>query len=303
MDGQHNSAENELQFLERLSIDELETLLRFSGDSADVEMLFDAIVEEVVAREEKSPTGRLPSVNTAWEEFQMMCRNMPEEKMQPSMSAEGSEFVPDSEDGPVPSTMPAKTQSKCISFRRTIRTVSAMVAAVILTLALMVGVQAAGVDVFNALARWTEDIFHFETQSTELDHNNRLYSSIQESLNMQESFGRYAPKWYPAGSIVTDVQAFKDDFGKSVQISLLNGDGKQYFIGVDLYNQSNYIDPLTFEIEADSVEEYISNGKAYFIFTNSETTNAVFNDGITVYRIWGELMIPEIKSMLDSIGG
>ena len=51
MDGQHNSAEHELKFLERLSIDELEALLRFSGDAADIEMLFDAIVEEVVARE------------------------------------------------------------------------------------------------------------------------------------------------------------------------------------------------------------------------------------------------------------
>ena len=57
MDGQHNSAEHELKFLERLSIDELEALLRFSGDAADIEMLFDAIVEEVVAREEKKTQG------------------------------------------------------------------------------------------------------------------------------------------------------------------------------------------------------------------------------------------------------
>lgn len=303
MDGQHNSAEHELKFLERLSIDELEALLRFSGDAADIEMLFDAIVEEVVAREEKKTTGRLPNVDIAWEEFQTMYRNMPDEKMHPSMSVEGATFIPDGEDGPVPSTIPAKTRPKRIFFQRAIRTASAMAAAVILTLALMVGAQAAGVDVFNALARWTEDIFHFETQFTESDNNNSLYISIQESLNMQDSFGKYTPRWYPDGSIITNVETFKDDFGKSIQISLLNGSGKQFFIGLDQYNQSNYINPLIFEIEADSVEEYVKDEKTYYIFINSSMTTAVLNDGSTVYQIWGELAVQEIKSMLNSIGG
>lgn len=77
MDEQHNPLKSELKFLERLSIEELEALLKLSGDPDDVELLFDTVVEEVVAREKENPTGRLPDVDTAWDELQMMYQDIP----------------------------------------------------------------------------------------------------------------------------------------------------------------------------------------------------------------------------------
>lgn len=301
MDGQHNPPKSELKFLERLSIEELEALLKFSGDPDDVELLFDTVVEEVVARETKNPTGRLPDVDTAWDEFQMTYNSLDRETL-PTFSEE-EEVLPNLSHGSETPATQAKDKPKSVSFRRVIRTAAAMAAAIALCLGLMVGAQAAGADVFGTLARWTDETFHFETRSAELDNSNTLYISIQESLNMQESFDQYTPRWYPEGSIITDMQTFKDDMGRSVQISLRDGSGKQFFICIDQYNQNNYVDPLTFEIEAGSVEEYLSNGKTYFIFANSKMTTAVFNNSTTVYRIWGELVVQEVKCMLDSIGG
>ena len=43
MDEQHNPLKSELKFLERLSIEELEALLKLSGDPNDVELLFDTV--------------------------------------------------------------------------------------------------------------------------------------------------------------------------------------------------------------------------------------------------------------------
>ena len=70
MSEQRNSTDQELEFLEKLSIEELEALLKTSGNPNDIEAFFDAVIKEVVKREKKEPTGRLPDVDTAWEDLQ-----------------------------------------------------------------------------------------------------------------------------------------------------------------------------------------------------------------------------------------
>jgi len=297
MDEQRSSPRSELKFLERLSIEELEALLRSGGDPTDMEALFDAVVEEVVAREEKDPTGRLPDVDAAWDELQMMYNSL--------------DRIPLEEEGALPDlahssealAAQAGDKPKRISIRRIVRTVAVMAAVIALCLGLMVGAQAAGADVFGALARWTDETFHFETRAANLDNNNKLYASIQETLDAQESLGQYAPRWYPEGSTITDVQIFQDDLGVSVQISLADGDGDLFYINVDRYYQNTYIDSQTFEIDAEHVEEYLSKGKTYFILSNSENNAAVWSDGSVMQTIWGQLDSNCIKRIIDSVGG
>lgn len=301
MDEQRNPLKGELKFLERLSIEELEALLKFSGDPDDVELLFDTVVEEVVAREKENPTGRLPDVDTAWDELQMMYHNRTVadgEVLLPSLEEEAA-AISAGANGSMPLSA---AKPKRISFQRVIRTAAAMVAVVILSLALMVGAQAAGVDVFGVLARWTDDTFHFETKPANMDNNITLYETIQTSLNVQESLGKYTPKWYPEGTNVIDVQVFEDNLGISAQISLSDDTGNRFFVSVDQYKQGTYVDPQIFEIEADTVEEYISNGKSYFIFENTEEVTAVWSNGTIVQSIWGKLDTKSIKNMIDSIG-
>ena len=191
MDEQHNPLKGELKFLERLSIEELEALLKLSGDPDDVELLFDTVVEEVVAREKENPTGRLPDVDTAWDELQMMYHNMPDEGRLP-LSSFGA-AVSAGEDGLAPLDNSTADKPRRIPLRRVARTAAVVAAAAALCLALMVGAQAAGVDVFGALARWTDDTFRFETQPTDVDNNSALYESIQAALNIRESVNVKSP--------------------------------------------------------------------------------------------------------------
>ncbi len=300
MDEQHNPFKSELKFLERLSIEELEALLKLSGDPDDVELLFDTVVEEVVAREKENPTGRLPDVDAAWDELQMMYQNMPVEERRPLPLSEGISSAGDHGSRSLAST--AEDKPRRVSFRKVARTAAIMAAAVVLCLALMVGAQAAGVDVFGALARWTDDTFHFETGSANADNNISLYESIQTALNTRENLGKYTPKWYPEGTKVIDVQVLEDDLGFSAQVSLSDNTGNRFFVSVDEYKQGTYVDPQIFEIEADTVEEYISNGKSYFIFENTEEVTAVWSNGTIVQSIWGKVDTKSIKFMIDSIG-
>ena len=74
--------------------------------------------------------------------------------------------------------------------------------------------QAFGVDVFGALARWTEDTFHFTT-----DEDNNESEALRQVV--QGAFDGYgitipAPAWYPPDTMLAcDVKATKDS-GSSV---------------------------------------------------------------------------------------
>lgn len=59
-------------YLDRLSTDQLEELLRAdfeSDENSDVDAIFH-ILEVIEKREREHPTGRLPDTKLAWEEFQ-----------------------------------------------------------------------------------------------------------------------------------------------------------------------------------------------------------------------------------------
>lgn len=301
MDEQRNPLKGELKFLERLSMEELEALLKLSSDPDDVELLFDTVVEEVVAREKENPTGRLPDVDTAWDELQMMYQSMPVEGMPPPSSFETA--VSAGEDGLTPLANSTADKPRWIPLRRVARTAAVIAAAVALCLALMVGAQAAGVDVFGALAQWTDETFHFETWSVESSYCEALHDTIQEVLDTQGISGEFVPTWYPDGYDVASVKTAEDALGLSVDITLLNESGNVFFIRLDRYNQNTYIGSQTFEIDAQSVEKYESNGRIFFILINNGSMTASWSNGITVYTIWGEIDRENIKLMIDSIGG
>lgn len=302
MDEQRNPLKSELRFLERLSIEELEALLKLSGDPDDVELLFDTVVEEVVAREKENPTGRLPDVDTAWDELQMMYHNVLDEGTLPLSSLEKPVSLSSVETDPAPLAEPAADKPRRVSLRRVARTAAVMAAAVVLCMALMVGAQAAGVDVFGALARWTDETFHFETWSAEPTYCETLHDTIQEVLDTQGILGDFVPTWYPEGFDIANTMIMEDELGVSIRILLSNKAGDSIAISVEEYKQKGFIDPQIFEIEAETVEEYPSNGKTYFIFANEGSITATWSNGMILQKIWGDLTLQEFKTIIDSIG-
>lgn len=300
MAGQRDSLGHELDFLEKLSIEELEALLRSSGDPDDVEALFDAVIEEVVRREKKEPTGRIPDVDAAWEEFQTVY-NTPERAELFSDPAEDSDiFAYDSASVRTP-------EKKKRAFNRVFPRVAQIAAVVAITIALsftlLIGVQAMGVDMFGALARWTNDTFHFETRPIPDSQQNDLHDSVQAMLDVQGMLGEYAPRWYPEGSKITKCLLQDDDYGLSLQISFSAHDKKQFYIHVDQYVDNNDIDSFLSERDDAFSEEYPSHGKMFYLFSNNGRSKGTWSDGKTVLSIRGDLTITELKQIIDSIGG
>lgn len=303
MDEQRSPLKGELNFLERLSMEELEALLKFSGDPDDVELLFDTVVEEVVAREKENPTGRLPDVDSAWDELQMMYHNMPDAETIPLSSLEKPVSLSSVEADPAPLAEPAADKPRRVSFQKVMRTAAVMAAAIVLCLALMVGVQAAGADVFGALAQWTDDTFHFDVKHSEDAPDVAGRNDVIDVLSIRNVLGKYAPTQYPDGFDIANVQIVANEYVSSTQVSLSNNDGRVAYICVDKYSVGQDINLQTFELESESVTEYFSNGKIFYLFSNSDVITAVWSDSSTLLqRIWGDLTESELKSIIDSIG-
>lgn len=136
---------------EQLDTEELLELVRMDLDppeGGDYERTA-RILEVIERREEESPTGILPDVDQAWEDFQ---------KYYVPLDSEGCPLYPMRDpDRTSAGRGPDGRRRRGRLLRRLIPV--AAVAAV--TLSSMVAAQAFGLDVFGTLARWTEETFHF----------------------------------------------------------------------------------------------------------------------------------------------
>lgn len=301
MSEQRDSAGQELGFLERLSIEELEALLKTSGSPNDVEAFLDAVIKEVVKREKKEPTGRLPDVDAAWEELQARCKALEE-----TASLSGPEDLLDVTERRFDVVPPKKKASRKPG-RSLLRRAAKIAAIVVLTLflsfSMMIGVQAFGIDMFGALARWTSETFHFETQQTEQDSQNDLHDTVQAMLNVNGIRGEYAPRWYPEGSKITKSILQDDEFGLYLQVSFSAPSDQFFYVRVEQYGDSKYVDNSISEIDGPAVEKFLSNNRLFYLFSNEGYVMATWSDGEMVLSIRGNITLDDLKSIIISIGG
>ena len=140
-------------YLSRLSTQKLLELLAAAPAPAETpedKAYIDAIVEVVLEREERHPTGLLPDPEQAWEEFQQYY-NTPEGEDLSLYPAENPGTAP-SEPAPSQTEYRPQRRPKRHFFRRVV-----IVAAVVVCIALP---PALGFEnVFQMISSWSDDIF------------------------------------------------------------------------------------------------------------------------------------------------
>ena len=189
---------------------------------------------------------------------------------------------------------------KRFPFKRVVGTVAATVA---ILFTLMVGVQAAGIDVFGNLARWTNELFFFIPSSNGNPYTSEFSAVLQETLEEQELPKGLAPTWFPDGFTAEKPEIWDDDVSKAVQLIFTNSDGKCFSVNIEQYTNSEALGMLPFEKDASDVELYTSSDRTFYIMSNMDTVTAAWADGNVLETIRGELSVDEIKTMIDSMGG
>lgn len=278
-------------YLEQLSTEQLEDILRAdlaSEDQENDEAVFH-ILEVLEKREKENPTGRLPDTDQAWKEFQQYY-NIPE--------GEGQSLYPVRSD---PETQPAPTSTKK-NRRFRPRKVLVVVAVLVLMFGSMLTAQAAGVDIFGAIGRWTEEKFHFEiTPASEDGTTDYTFREASRKRGLPQSL---IPTWYPKGFESSEpIDDSVEDYVDSVYCEYINKEeNRSYSVMVSRYYDSNSIAATVYEKDDTKVEIYENNGRNFYIMSNLDTLTATWSDGKMSIDISGQLEINELKHIIDSIG-
>lgn len=164
----------------------------------------------------------------------------------------------------------------------------------------VIGVQAAGWDIFGALAQWTEDRLYYVIGRT--PQISPYYEPFQQALEKENMIGEFAPTWYPSDAQASEPEVWNDKFGTKVSMDLNRARGKAFKVRVDFAIDGEYVDSTTFEKEALDAEPYVSNGKTFLIFDNGDSLVATWSDGVFTEVIAGDLSVTEIKKIINSIG-
>lgn len=266
----------EYAYLRQLPIDKLLELLAVApalSDRPEDEAYMDALEEAIIEKENQNPTGFFPDVDQRWNEF--VTYYMPNAS-ETEAEHENLEHTA-SPQMPQPSTnAPSK---RVIRFKQVRRTVLVAAAAIACMFAIMVTAQAAGVDMFGTMARWTKDVFSFgqvvpDSQvSDDLNQETQVPTPGTEFASLQEAFDAYGmtevhePAWLPGGYALDslDVLTVDDPFLRSFSASYTDGEGR-----VSVKVMSYEGEPITQVQKIDGpVESAKKNGIMFYYIENS----------------------------------
>lgn len=202
---------------------------------------------------------------------------------------------------PVDETLAAvPAQPKAV--RRWPHAVAAVAAVLAVVILGSVTASAFGVDVWSAVAKWTQDTFHFgspdETSPSEPDKQHSVkYTELLDLLTKHSVTARLAPTWLPEG--YENAEAKMDETPKKRRFTAIYQNGEQ-LIKIQI---TDYLKESPNQIEqSDGFEElYQAGGVDYYIFADNTQIKAVWiNEHYECY-ISGPVTIEEMKEIIDSI--
>lgn len=212
-----------------------------------------------------------------------------------------SETAPeDAADAVAPAKSTSTADARCP--HKWIRRLGVAAATIAILFCTMFTVQAMGIDVFGAIAQWTDSIFHFrmsgskgETVLAEDEACDRLrYAMLAQKIEAEN-----IPTWLPERFKITEIQS--------------DSDGDYYNVAAMFSSEldENLIFTITFaaaeedvyiEKSDDPVEIIDVNGKQFHLFRNADYMTAVWSDGQLGIFISGNIEAEEMKEILRSIG-
>lgn len=277
----------------QLSTEQLEDILRAdiaSPNQTNDETVFH-ILEVLEKREKENPSGRLPDVDQSWQEFQKYY-NIPE--------GEGESLYP------IRNNQEKRSASVPTKTRRVFRPRKILVVAAVLILMFggMLTAQAAGVDVFGAIGRWTEETFHFELPINHDDLAGETDYNLRNASQKAGLPGSVAPIWCPEGFVPkTPTNTHIEDYVDTAVCEYINeNENRSYFVDISYYYNSSDVEATIFEKDDSEVVTYSSNRGTFYIFSNIDVLAATWSNGHLSITVAGDLQLEELEKIIDSIG-
>lgn len=211
----------------------------------------------------------------------------------------------------------SKNKAKRRSYRGVLKAAIAAVVAVAVVLGAMITAQAAGVDVFGGIARWTKETFSFGEINTldqkdeppvnagedDLSMND---NDIGDKINLQDTLDTYgitgirAPGWMPEGYILEDISIVDQrDFG-FLSINAKYKLDESTVIHIIIDQAPNNVQGQI-QVDGAQVESVEIENKEVYIVNNENNITVTWVDTEFEYKIMGknqEWLEKIAKSML-----
>ena len=178
-----------------------------------------------------------------------------------------------------------------------------LTAAAVIALAVLLGsfaAKALGVDIWETVVRWTQETFHFGNQEqteTPDKEKNLEFSSLQEALQKANIEEKLVPTWIPDGFELTEITV-QETPARNVYAAIYQcGDSTLKIIIRNYLNA----DPQYIEQSDDFIETYTVSNITYHLFSNYDTSRAVWIIDSYECYISGNLTVDQLKLMIDSI--
>lgn len=179
----------------------------------------------------------------------------------------------------------------------------AAAAVVVLLLGGAVTAQGFGVDLWQTIAKWTQETLFLgdmgqteESMGADSNYANPC-ASLQTALDEFKTKKKLVPTWLPAGYVETDV-AVSQTPTQRIFSAKYEGNGKSLRIRI-----ADYLSAHPSEIEqSDSlIEIYEVAGVSYYIFQNVDQLKAAWVVENYECSIFGSVSLSDMKTMIDSI--
>ena len=163
--------------------------------------------------------------------------------------------------------------------------------------------NAMGFDLWEVIAKWTQETFHFGYASDLIEDNApspeymQPYASLQEALDDYKIAANLVPSWIPDGYVEVEVQTEDTPLQRRIFAKYQSGDNVFRIRIVDYLNGA----PSQAEQSDTTYEIYPSAGVNYFIICNEEQIQVIWIVDNYECCISGALTLSEIKTMIDSI--
>lgn len=185
--------------------------------------------------------------------------------------------------------------------------------AVLVVLGSLVTVQAFGIDVFGAIARWTDETFHFSASSqneadsyTDIQNSTDQspdgeYTSLQDALDACGIKQNVIPQQLPNGFELANVSVYS--LPSQVEIEAMYTSNDRIFsLTIFRYNSPDVVGQTIFEKDSEDMILYDKNGITYYIMSNNQQLTAVWMpQELLTCAITGDLSIVEVESIIDSM--
>lgn len=170
----------------------------------------------------------------------------------------------------------------------------------------LISVQAAGVDVFGTIGRWTDAVLFFGNNTTEriiqTGTPNAELEELYEILSQNNIPLGLVPSYLPENYSSNTVDVLDNGMLLSIYAKYINQEDTIVIL-VDKYYSSDMANSIWFEKDSLEAEEYQPNEMLFYVFSDQSNWLGVWQNGEYSVCIQTSSSKTELLSMLNTIEG